>query len=101
MTVVTVREHFPETTLKLRRMIAETWCWAQVQQGKHARASWEKCLYLQLRLIRLTRPERPQDVPHMANRAAEFADAAGLHRLAIHLHTGQIWQSTKTRQITS
>ena len=89
MNVQYVGEYFPETPLKLRRMITETECWAIVQcpNGPTPASvkSYEKCLYYQMKLIRKTRHSNPLGLPYLYTRAAAFARGARLNKLAIHL----------------
>ena len=100
MNVEYVREHFPETPLKLHRMITETECWAIVQSTHGPTPgsvkSYEKCLYYQMKLIRVTQHSNPLGIAHLCTRAAEFARGAGLNKLAIHLDCSMTTQSRST-----
>lgn len=84
-TVITVNDHFPDTTRKLRRMVDETECWAIVQTGQRQRESYERCLYYQMKLIRMEGAAQPHLVQHDRRRAAHFARRAGLCKLAVHV----------------
>ena len=89
MNVDYIRDHFPDSPRKLKRMINETECWAIVQSPNgftHASVkSYEKCLYYQMKLIRHSKHSNPLGLPKLYSQAAQFARCAGLNQLAVHL----------------